>query len=151
MAMLDDIVKIQIVHTPHIFARTDEYKDTISLTDNSLTYDLKPGAENDSQIPVKWSYRTSSKKFKTYYYDIAVCVNELLSLKSAYCIDDASSVEFRVRFADGFGCYRLFWAPEDKFDSVFQLIRCLIPPMDEYPEMMKYLLKEDTASSVHHY
>ena len=116
------------------------YKDKLTITPSSISYERIPHFEDEDNLfnpHEKWSYKTTSYRFPLIFKEIAKAVDEILERDLMCFATDIGTTEFIVTYDDGSKVMRTFEATADEFDECFKIIREIIPVTENIPEVIR--------------
>ena len=116
------------------------YKDRITITPSSISYERIPHFEDDDNLlnrHEKWSYKTMSYRFPLLFKEIAKAVDNVIEREVLDYYTDVGTTEFIVTYEDGSKVSRSFELPATEFDECFKIIREIIPVTENIPEVIR--------------
>lgn len=139
---MEEIVKIVIKGTNGYFDSRGQFKDKVTLTKNSISYEYKPTiktetTEFEEYFRAKWSYKTSSVFFKTQFELISKMMPKAIEqAKEVECLD-AGEISFIVTYSDKTKIMQSCFGAGDCFEELFNSIKVLCPIQEDIPEVLK--------------
>ena len=116
------------------------YKDRLTITPNSISYERIPHFEDEDNLfnsHEKWSYKTTSYRFPLVFKEIARAVDNVIKREVLDYYTDVGTTEFIVTYENGSKVARSFELPADEFAECFKIIRELIPVTENIPEAIR--------------
>lgn len=116
----------------------EAYKDKVTLTPSSISYEYKPHplAQSETNIYRKWSYKTNSPAFNVLYEAIAAKTPEYLHDDDELLVLDTGPTEIVVTFEDKHKESVHHFCPSEYFADYFQLIKKLVPCCEYTPAVL---------------
>lgn len=140
---MEEIVKIVIKGTNGYFDSRGQFKDKVTLTKNSISYENKRIIETETMefedyFYAKWSYKTSSVLFKTQFELISKMMSKAIE-QAKEIIDclDAGEISFIVTYSDKTKIIQSCIGDGDCFKELFNSIKVLCPTQEDLPEVFK--------------
>lgn len=119
----------------------DTYDDKLTIKSTGVKYVYKPTHESENNKKRKWSYTTISEEIENLFCEIADDVLKIIKREIKEGYTDLGVIEFQVTYDDNSKDMRLFFEPIDEFADTFRMIKKMVPPCEEIPEVLK--TKED--------
>ena len=116
------------------------YKDRLTITPSSISYERIPHFEDDDNLlnrHEKWLYKTTNENLTIIFRMIAKAVDEILNRDLVRFWKDIGTTEFIVTYEDGSKVSRSFELPATEFDECFKIIREIIPVTENIPEVIR--------------
>jgi len=134
-----DIIKIIIKGASGYGSVDDAYDDKLILTDSSISYEYIPHPMSQSEINVhqKWAYKTDSPLFKCIFKAIAAKTPEYLHSDEILFAYDIGPTIITATYEDKHRETVTYFCPSEYFVEYFQLIKKLVPPCEDVPELLK--------------
>ena len=134
---MKEITKIVIKGASGYCSVNYAFKDKVTLTPDSISYECNPYAEESHIQKRKWSYKTTSPSFQETFKTIADGVNKELEEEIKDLWLDAGSVDLVVTFADKTKRTESYFVSGEYFHDLFMIIKQLVPGIEEIPEVLK--------------
>lgn len=136
--MMKQIVKIIIKGASGYGPVDKAYNDRLTIECNSISYELKPVIESETNPMRRWSYRTTSKSFHERFDQLISCLPGVISgiPEDAFCTD-IGGIDFTISYDDGTKEKKNFWLPGSYFQKPFSLVKKMIPPCEEVPYVLE--------------
>lgn len=115
----------------------EAYRDRITLERSGIRYDYAPLEPSESNMPLRWSYRTSNPAFAELYDCLTRLLPSVLDRPDDLDVTDIGGIEFSVTYDDGTRAKRLFWLTAESFQECFAVIRRLLPSFEEVPHVLR--------------
>lgn len=109
------------------------YKDKITIERSGIRYDFNPFEPTESNMPIRWSYRTTNPAFGELFDSLAQLMPGILNTPVCLFEDDATTIELSVTYDDGSRVKQEFWAPTDDIQECFAIVRRMLPTLEEVP------------------
>lgn len=113
------------------------YMDKLIIKPDGIKYVYEPMQESKTNRKRNWSYNTTSEEIELLFYKIADKV--LKSIRSEIMVDctDVGGIEFQIIYDDNSKEKRLFFTVSDDLVDTFRMIKKMVPPCEEIPEVLK--------------
>lgn len=139
---MEEIVKIVIEGTNGYFHSRGQFRDKVTLTKNSISYEYKPTiktetAKFEEYFYAKWSYKTSSVLFKTQFKLISKMMPQAIEEANEVECLDAGEISFIVIYSDKTKIIQSCFGVGDCFKELFNSIKVLCPTQEDIPEVLK--------------
>lgn len=133
------IVKIMIKGGSGYCCIDDAYDDKITLTESSISYEYipHPMSQSETNVHRKWSYKTDSPLFKSIFGEVAARTPEYLYNNDKEFACDIGPTIITATFEDKSKETVNYFSPSELFYEYFQLIKRLVPPCEDVPEVIK--------------
>ena len=138
-----DIIRI-IIKSASGYGPVDEaYEDKLVITSSSICYEYKPYPESRSATNIyrKWSYKTTSPKFKKIYDRIAEMTPYYLHNHEVLFVTDIGPTIITATFDDKHRETVNYFCPSEFFADYFRTIEQMIPACERTPAAL--LTSED--------
>jgi len=115
----------------------DAYKDKVTITPESISYEYMPLFALPDNANQKWSYKTINQAFKERFVAIAEeLIKELDRAKDERWLD-VGALEIVITFADRTQRKERYFVLGDYFHDSFMRIKQLVPAIEQIPEVLK--------------
>lgn len=111
----------------------EAYKDKITIERSGIRYDYSPFEPMESNMPLRWSYRTTNPAFGELFDSLAQLMPGILNTPVYLFVDDATAIEFSVTYDDKSRAKQEFWVPTDDIQECFAIVRRMLPTLEEVP------------------
>ena len=116
---------------------TEEYKDTLIITDHSIDYECNPYEPWKMNPVQKWSYSTNSFAFKKLF-ELAADALHAVFLRDPQCPGtDLPFMYFTVTYEDGKTVKKTYSVNPDEFSGCFDLVKKMVPPSELIPGVLQ--------------
>ena len=130
------IVKITIKGSSGYCPIDEAYKDKLTITSSSISYEYTPEIESEINQKRKWSYRTDSPIFATTFEKISSMMPPILYSDEILMAKDSGSIYFSVTYEDKTKDCRKYWCTGDNFFDLFKMIKNLVPAPEFIPAVL---------------
>lgn len=130
------IVKIVIKGCSGYGLEDEAYKDKITLTSDSISYEYIPAEKSEMNFQRKWSYKTNSPVFADTYSIVAGMIPSILEPKIMVASTDVGMIDFTVTYADKSKKNIRYCCTGDEFSECFAYIKSLVPSSEFVPEVL---------------
>lgn len=135
------IVKI-IIKTESGYGPVDDsYKDKLTITHNSISYEFHPYKEAEKRKVQKWTYKTNGSLFERLFGAICEMTPKYLNCDEVLFCTDIGSTDIVAIYDDKSRRTEHYYCPAEYFREYFCMIRKMIPPCEYIP--VSLLLEED--------
>lgn len=137
------IAKIVIKGTSGFCFIEEAYKDKVTITSRSISYQYTPQIESENHRACKWRYQIDSESYQAYFEQI--CTRTIAITKQRAEIEclDIGSIEFIITYQDLTKEVFMYWLPADTFDALFRLIKDMLPRYEKIPNVLMTSSDED--------
>lgn len=125
--MMADIIKIVIKGSSGYCCADEAYNDKVTITPESISYEYIPVMESEINPKRKWSYKTNSPIFQTWYSDVVAMIPGYFVGKITHFCTDIGGIEFNLTYSDKTKFKKICWVPGDDFKELFAAIRVMVP------------------------
>ena len=133
--MMTKIKKITIRTTSGYCPYNYAYEDKMVITENSITYVNKPVYPDGIYAPVKWSYKSDSKAFKSWFDDIYKIYEDCFArIPLDYFVTDVGEIKFSFLYENGEKDSNDF-PFTGEFDDLLRHLSKMVPEAEETPVM----------------
>ena len=91
----------------------------------------------ESNMPLRWSYRTTNPAFGELFDSLAQLMPGILNNPVYLFADDATTIEFSVTYDDKSRVKQEFWVPMDDIQECFAIVRRMLPTLEEVPRILR--------------
>lgn len=119
----------------------EAYNDRLTICPDSIRYEYTPVVETETNIPRKWSYKTSSPIYHKLFNDASSAIESIMNWEEIPFCKDLGETEFALAYSDKTKCKRTFVLPGDDFKDCFSIIKQMIPGCEYLPAVL--LTSED--------
>ena len=113
------------------------YNDKLTITPESIAYELVPYAATDENPMIKWKYKTNSPHFKQKVGAIITLLGQSLEAPGFPMITDVGTIRLTITYEDKSKFKREFPAIGGNFDELFREILTLVPASEETPRILE--------------
>lgn len=145
------IVKIVIKSESGYVPVTLAYKDKLTITSNSISYEYNPLLESSETI--KWSYKTSSDAFQKCFYKVHYQALLLLEKQDTDIVLDAGAMSVELYFDDKSKKKVSAATVSRIFEDFLREAKPLVPVNEYFPESLKsdsYYHQEEYREQIHY-
>ena len=128
-----DIIRIVIKGESGYGSYEDAYKERVTITPTSITYEYVPAVESETNVHHKWSYKTDSKAFNELYNKAARIAPRYLNRLDVETVCDIGCTELVYTFEDKHRESAEFFQTSDFFEDLFRVIKKMVPGCEEIP------------------
>ncbi len=137
--MNQNVIKVILNSAPSFCCINDAYKETLTITANSIEYTCTPISESNSNPSTYWSYHTNSSNFKVKYNLVAKLAinalnNDLELLSLSVCDGDEIGVE--VIYSDGSSLSNYYFGSIEQLGILPSEISTMIPKCEDIPPII---------------
>ena len=132
-----DIIRITIKGESGYVPVERAYRDKVTIDRDSIRYEYTPEMESVLNMPMKWSYKTSSPIFQKLFNEVAAAVEDILIWEEEPFATDVSIISFTVTYADKTKTKRNFFVPRDVFKECFAVIKQMVPGCEYTPVVLR--------------
>ena len=138
---MPEIIRIVIIGESGYGPVDEAFRDKVTVTENSISYEYLPYQESEINCTRKWTYKTTSPIFKKLFADLTVAVIEVLDREEEPFVTDLGVTSFVVTYSDKSRRHRDFILPGDDFKDCFAVIKKMVPGCEYVPAVL--LTSED--------
>lgn len=133
-----EISKITIKTTSGYCPIDYVYEDKMIITNDSLSYVCRPRYLDSRFMPIKWSYKSNSSEYKSWFNDVVKTFENSVSNVSERIIFDVGEIKFTVLYEDGEKIsYKYSFTNE--FNDLLKQIKKMVPEVESKPMMLMRL------------
>lgn len=131
-----DIIKIVIKGASGYCCSDEAYNDKVTITPASISYEYIPVKESEINPKRKWSYKTNSPKFQTWYSDVVAMILGYFEEENTHFCTDIGGIEFILTYSDKAKFKKICWVPGDDFKELFAAIKVMVPEGENTPVVL---------------
>ncbi|MCC0645673.1 hypothetical protein KGF41_15540 [Clostridioides sp. ZZV14-6150] len=131
-----EIVRIVIKGSSGYCCVDEAFKDKVTITSMSITYEYTPYMETQINPRRTWSYKTDSPLFKMIYCKIADIIPGVIEREVTEFSTDIGGIEFDITYFDKSKFKKIYWVLGDYFEDLFKVIKQLIPETEYTPAVL---------------
>ena len=131
------IVRITIKGASGYGPSDEAYKDKVTLTESSISYEYKLIDDTEGHSFRKWTYKTMSHDFKAIFREAAAMTPAVMDKDEELLADDIGPTEITVTYDDRHQQRRCFFCPGEYFADYFRLIKKLVPQCERVPVVLR--------------
>lgn len=139
------ITKIVIKSESGYCCVDDAYKDTLTITAESIAYLYNPYLESETNPARKWRYTTTSPAFRKLWEQLTETIPAVLSHDGEPWVMDIGDTTFIITYDDGSKVKRDYGLPGDTFQDTFRIVKQMVPGCEAVPEAI--MTEEDYENS----
>lgn len=128
-----DIIRIVIKGESGYCSHENSYKDKVTITPSSITYEYVPVVESEKNSHHKWSYKTDSQAFAELYNKAAKIAPRYLNRLDDEFVYDIGATELVITFEDKHRESAEFLVTSDFFEDLFRVIKKMVPGCEDLP------------------
>ena len=117
------ITKIVIKSTSGYGLVEEAYKDTLTITSDSIAYLYTPYQESEANPARKWRYMTNSPVFQKIWDQLTETISVVLDLDGEPWVTDIGGTTFIITYDDGRKVKKEYWLPSDTFKDTFRIVK----------------------------
>ncbi len=136
-----DITRIVIKGSSGFCCIDEAFKDKVTITEDSLSYEYIPEVESEVNPKRKWSYKTNSPLFRKRFAEIARMLSEVIKKDIDVVCTDIGDIEYYITYADKTKFNYTYCVPGDYFKELFMVIKSIVPDTEYTPAVL--LTSED--------
>lgn len=133
---MKQIIKVVIKSTSGYCSAEEAYSDKLSIEKNAISYEYKPMFESEQNSFRKWSYRTISPVFQTFYAKLVLVIPNIFERDIDVICTDIGFIEFVVTYSDKTKIKDTFWVPGNEFKECFEIIKQMVPACEFVPAVL---------------
>ncbi len=135
---MSDIIRIVIKGASGYGPVDEAYEDKLTITSESISYEYKPHpmSHSETNIPRKWSYKTTSPVFAEIYQKVAEMTPYYLYNDEILMATDIGPTEITATFEDGHKEKVNYFVPDEFFREWFLEIKKLVPATEYTPAVV---------------
>lgn len=140
---MKEAIKIVLTGASGYCPMDEAYNDKLTICPDSIRYEYTPVVETETNIPRRWSYKTSSPIFRKVFNDASVAIEDIMNWEERPFCTDLGETGFVITYSDKSKRKRTFVLPGDDFKDCFSIIKQMIPGCEYIPAVL--LTSEDYA------
>ncbi len=114
------------------------YDDKLTVTADGISYEYKPYLVSEENPVRKWRYSSNTRFCKDHFQSFAGKLPVILNrIDTSMFATDIGATEFIITYSDKSRVQKEYWLPSDMFSDALIILRNLIPPCEEIPEVLK--------------
>lgn len=133
---MSEIVRVVIKGESGYQQIEDAYRDKLTITSDSISYECKPKHELSKISECKWRYKTNNSEFTERFEYIAEKLLQAIQQDQVDC-EDGNYIEIIITCSDKSKVKKASFGPDDSFKSVFNEIKKLVPGTEQVPGVLK--------------
>lgn len=111
----------------------DAYKDTLTITAESIAYLYTPYLESEANRAQKWRYTTNSPAFRKLWEQLTETITTVLSHDGEPWVTDIGDTTFIITYDDGSRVKKEYGLPSDTFQDTFRIVKKMVPGCEAVP------------------
>ena len=135
------IKRITIVGASGFVSRDMAVRERFTVSADSISYVLKPRAEDSVLAPRSWSYKTDRADFQRMYLGLCEELITLFRRGDVSMANDAGTVAITASFTDGSHERHEYDALPENLGGLFGTLDKMRPPCEEPPIMGPWLVR----------
>ena len=112
------------------------YKDSLTVTANSIAYLYTPYKESESNPARKWRYVTSSSAFRKLWDQLTETIPSVFAHDDDPWVTDIGDTTFIITYDDGSRVKKNYGLPGEIFKDVFCIVKQMVPGCEYTPAVI---------------
>lgn len=130
------IKKIRIASASGYVIPEYVYRDTLTITENSISYRCHPAAESEVIPEREWTYKTNNPVFAKLFAELAETIPGVLTIDPGRGMLDVGYVSFVIMYDDGTRKEVSWQLPKFEFEECFRAAQEMVPQFEEMPRVL---------------
>lgn len=134
---MKDVIRITIRGFSGCVPYEETYEDKVTISADTIRYELKPMVQTPVNMASKWSYKTTSSTFNQLFRETVSAVEKILNRCEDDFVDDIGMTSFTVQYSDKTKKNREFFLPSEDFKECFAIVKQMVPSCEEIPAVLR--------------
>ena len=134
---MPDIRKIEISSGSGYVFPEYVYKDTLTITADTIRYSSVPAEESEINPKREWSYTTNNPGFAQMFEELTKTIPGVLEVDPGRSMFDVGYVSFLISYDDGTTAEHTWYLPKFVFEECFEAVRKMVPSLEETPRVLR--------------